>query len=285
MVHGVEVWKRLPAIKRRALQHADFVTSVSEFTKAKLVELNGVKPERIRILPNTIEWKDEELRAKGEAERAKSEGLTSDLWPLTSGLRLLSVCRLEATERYKGIDTVIEALPAVIARVPDLEYVVVGEGSDLERHRTLAAQKGISERVRFLGSVDDATLRACYEGCDVFVLPSSGEGFGIVFLEAMHHRKPVVAANSGAAPEVVIDEETGLLVDYGKADQLVTALTKLCLDAELRNRLGAAGYRRLQTNFTFDHFKEKFHEILMSAPSAKSLREQESFTTEGTEVS
>jgi phosphatidylinositol alpha-1,6-mannosyltransferase len=255
MVHGVEVWKRLPTIKRRAIQHADLVTSVSEFTKAKLVDLNVVKPERIWILPNTIEWGDE----------AGSEFPVSSSRSPKSGIRLLSVCRLETSERYKGIDTVIEALPAVIARVPDLEYVVVGAGSDLERHRTLAAEKGISDRVHFLGSVDDATLRQCYEGCDVFVLPSAGEGFGIVFLEAMHHRKPVVAANSGAVPEVVIDGETGLLVDYENADQLGAAITKLCLDAELRNRLGAAGNRRLQTNFTFDHFKEKLREIIASA--------------------
>jgi len=93
-------------------------------------------------------------------------------------------------------------------------------------------------------------------------MPSSGEGFGIVYLEAMQHEKPVVAARSGAAPEVVLDGITGRLVEYGDTAQLEKTLVDLCLDKNQRKRLGSAGYRRLQDNFTFGHFKENLTEIL-----------------------
>ena len=79
----------------------------------------------------------------------------------------------------------------------------------------------------------------------------------------MHYRKPIVTANSGAAPEVVLNGVTGLLVNYGDSDEIAHAITSLCLNSELRRRLGAAGYERLQENFTFDQFKTKLREILL----------------------
>jgi glycosyltransferase involved in cell wall biosynthesis len=177
---------------------------------------------------------------------------------------LLTVCRLSGDERYKGVDTVIEALPSVIRAVPDLQYFVIGNGTDLERHKRLAEKHSVSDRVHFLGSVDVDTLQAHYEACDIFVMPSAGEGFGIVFLEAMRYAKPVIAADSGAVPEVVEDQVTGRLVKYGNEDELAYALKELCLDGDKRTRLGSAGYQRLQERFTFEHFKQRLTEILVA---------------------
>jgi glycosyltransferase involved in cell wall biosynthesis len=295
IVYGVEVWSRLPWMKRRALQAADFVASISEYTKAKMVDVNGVRAERVHILTNTIEWSGQ--RAKGKGQRAKCQQTpgVSGQWSVASGSalstlplalsarplalsalpfagpRVLSVARLESGERYKGVDTVIEALPSVITQAPGLEYVVVGSGSDLERHRRLALELGVAERVHFLGSVDDETLRRCYQDCDLFVLPSAGEGFGIVFLEAMSYAKAVIAANSGAAPEVVKDRETGLLVEYGNVGQLAEAITSLCLNSGLRKRFGEAGHERLESEFTFAQFKEKLGEIVMREMPVRAL--------------
>jgi phosphatidyl-myo-inositol dimannoside synthase len=251
MVHGVEAWSRLPRIRRRALRNADFVMSVSDYTKRQVVEANGVNPENVYLLPNALRWDGSETGRRGEGETGRVGKTT----------RFLSVCRLDAREQYKGIDTVINALPAVSARVPDLEYVVIGSGSDLERHKRIAADVGVADRVKFLGSVDERTLRAAYESCDVFVLPSAGEGFGIVFLEAMHYRKPIIAANSGATPEVVKDGETGMLVEAGCVEQLSAAMIALGTSQPERNRMGDAGYKRLRENFTFEHFKRRLHEI------------------------
>ena len=261
MVHGVEAWSRLPRIRRRALRNADFVMSVSDYTKRQVVEANGVNPEHVYFLPNTLGWDGNEAGRRGDGETGR----------IRKGTRFLSVCRLDAREQYKGIDTVIKALAAARAHVPDLEYVVIGSGSDLERHKRIAADLGVADRVQFLGSVDERALRAVYQSCDVFVLPSAGEGFGIVFLEAMHYRKPIIAANSGATPEVVKDGETGALVKPGSVDQLAAAMIALGTNQPERDRMGAAGYARLQENFTFDHFKHRLHEIVMAELPKKSF--------------
>jgi phosphatidylinositol alpha-1,6-mannosyltransferase len=245
-LYGIDAWQRLSPLKRRALQKADFLIAISETTKKNVAAVNDLDPGRIYVLPNALEWPDSDT----------AEMRTG------SARQLLSVCRLERDEQYKGVDTTLRALVEVVRTIPDVRYVVVGDGSDLARHRQLAAELGISDRVEFTGSVSDKVLRGYYRDSDIFVLPSASEGFGFVFLEAMHFRKPIVAANSGATPEVVRDGETGLLVDYGNAEQLAAAITSLCLDADLRIRLGAAGLARLQQNFTFDQFRKRFRQIL-----------------------
>src|SRR5258708_6211635 len=145
MVHGVEAWSRLPRIRRRAVRNADFVMSVSDYTKQQVVEANGVNPEKVNLLPNTLAWDGNEA---GRWREGETEGTGK-------GTRFLSVCRLYPRAQYNSIDTVIKALPAARARVPDLEYLVVGSGSDLERHRRLAADLGVADRVHFLGSVNE----------------------------------------------------------------------------------------------------------------------------------
>jgi len=259
MVHGVDVWSRLPLLRRQALRRANFVSSVSDYTTRQVISLNQVDRRRIYLLPNALEWKE----ANGQATPASQAP--------TTATRLLTVCRLNRDERYKGVDTVIAALPSVIRSVPDVQYFVIGSGTDLERHKRLAERHSVSNRVHFLGSVDLDTLQAHYAACDVFVMPSAGEGFGIVFLEAMRYSKPVVAANSGAVSEVVEDQVTGLLVKYGNEGEVAQALTELCLDREKRTRLGSAGYQRLLERFTCAQFKRKFTEILSKELPRKIL--------------
>ncbi len=261
VVHGTDVWSRLSLLKRRALLQADFITAVSEYTKKQVVSVNGARAERIYLLPNTVE---------GDSSSAETQNLF-----LPSGFKLLSVCRFEKSEQYKGVDTVIEALPSTLSIIPDLNYYIVGEGNDLARHRALATELGVSNRVHFLGFVDPATLRAYYQACDLFVMPSAGEGFGIVFLEAMHFGKPVIAANSCAAPEVVIDGVTGLLVEYGNSQHISQSIVRVCHDREFRERLGRAGYERLQQNFTFEHFKKKLTDILIREMPARTSPESD----------
>lgn len=250
MIYGVDVWTRLSKSRRTALQQADFVISISEYTKEQAVKINGAVSERVHLLPNALEWDVE-----GNVEPSFGS-------KPPEGTRILTVCRLDETERYKGVDTVIEALPAVFARVPDAQYIIVGSGGDVARLKKLAEHLGVAGHVHFVGSVDDATLRGHYQTCDVFVMPSAKEGFGFVFLEAMQYRKPVVAADCGGSPEVVKNGVTGLLVRYKDIPQLAEALTMLCLDPALRNRLGQAGYERLQEHYTFPRFKQTLTDII-----------------------
>ena len=250
-MYGIDVWAKLPRLRRHALQQADFTISISEYTRQNAVKVNGVAPERVHLLPNALEW------------RALENGNGSTDPVLPQGTRLLTVCRLDDTERYKGVDTIIEASPSVIAQIPDAQFLIVGSGNDTSRLKSLAERRGVSSRVHFLGSVSNEALRAFYRSCDVFVMPSAKEGFGFVFLEAMQYGKPIVAADRGGSPEVVQDGVTGLLVQYGDIAQLAQALIDLCRDTERRARLGRAGYQRLQEQFTYPRFERRLTEILM----------------------
>lgn len=258
-VYGWDVWSRLPATRRRALQSADFVISISNFTKQEAIRNNDLRDDRVFVLPNAV-------------ERPRNHTLSSRTGSsLPRGTKLLSVGRLDATERQKGFDTVIELLPKIVESVPDVQYLIVGAGTDLERHQQLARTVGVSDRVHFLGTVEDDMLHCCYESCDLFVMPSNQEGFGFVYLEAMDYSKAVVAAASGGVPEVVEDGVTGVLVNYGDKEKLADALIDLCCDPNKRERLGSAGYQRLQSNFTYEHFRRKLHEIILKELPVKDV--------------
>lgn len=250
VIYGWDAWVRLSPLRRWALRQADFIISISDYTKRQAMATNRLDEERIYVLPNALECKTDENVAREVPAT------------LPVGTRLLSVGRLLDSEQQKGFDTVIRALPAIAARVADVQYIVIGTGNDLERHKQLAQEVGVAGRVHFLGTVDEATLRHCYASCDVFVMPSAQEGFGFVYLEAMQYAKAVVAARSGGAPEVVEDQVTGRLVEYGNERELANALIELCLEPEKRTKLGSAGYQRLQERFTFALFKQKLTEIL-----------------------
>lgn len=253
VVHGVEAWGPLSLLRRYGLRSADHVLSVSRFTADCVVRQHGVDAQRVTWFPDAVDpfWLKDALRS---LKRVSSD---------EDKLVLLTVGRMDTAERYKGVDTVIQALPGLQALISKrVEYWVVGGGTDLARLQALATELSITEQVHFWGQVDLEELARCYASCDVFVLPSRGEGFGIVFLEAMAFAKPIVAAAAGAVPEVVLNAETGILVDYGDVPSLITALNRLISDAALRSRLGEAGRKRLLANFTYEHFAARVAELL-----------------------
>jgi phosphatidylinositol alpha-1,6-mannosyltransferase len=264
VLYGVEAWQPLPWLKSRALRQADFFISISEFTRQRAVEANRLNVDKVYLLPNALESIE-------VINRPTTPPSTKPPSAARTGTTLLSVCRLESSEQYKGVDRVIEVLPDVLGRVPDVEYVVVGGGTDLERHKILAATLGVADRVHFLGFLSDEKLQAQFRECDLFVMPSAAEGFGFVFLEAMRYAKPVLAANSAGTPEVVQDGITGRLVEYGNREQLADTLIGLCLDSAARQRFGQAGYQRLQDRFTYPKFKENLTEILSRELPAGTL--------------
>ena len=169
-------------------------------------------------------------------------------------LRLLFVGRLEAR---KGIDVLVAAAERLLPRFPDLYLDIVGDDtlrgpeglSHRARFETDPASAAIRDRVRFHGEVSEEALRGFYRACDIFVAPSRFESFGLILLEAMMFAKPVVCCRAGGMPEVVIDGETGLLAEPGDVSSLEQCLTRLIQDAGLRQRLGAAGRGRYETNF------------------------------------
>ena len=180
-----------------------------------------------------------------------------DLWPPDQGIRLLAVGRLS---HYKGFDVLVDAL----ANAPGARLLLVGEGECAGELRAAAAEHGVADRVRFAGAVDDDALLAAYAAADVFVLPSlnRGEAFGLVLLEAMRARVPVIAsAISGSGiGDVVVDGETGLLVEPGNPAALAAAIVRMD-DATLRRRLGIVGRQRWESTFTLERAARRWESL------------------------
>jgi glycosyltransferase involved in cell wall biosynthesis len=251
--HGVEVWEPLPAVHRLGLKWARIITSPSKYTAEKLATVQGLSGRTVVVIPHPV---DPTFLVDNKRDLPAAS---------PPGRILLTVARLTASDSYKGVDHVIQALPAVLSVVPDLYYVVVGEGDDRQRLERLAVDAGVEDRVMFAGARADAELAGYYRACDAYVMPSRSEGFGIVYLEAMSCGKPVVAANSGGAPEVVEDGVTGLLVEYGDVPTLACSLTRLLTDRECRQRMGEAGRRRVEARYTFEHFRTRLETLLTDA--------------------
>lgn len=254
--HGIDAWDRLPWARRWGLRLALIVTAPSRFTGKRLVTVQGVRPQRLRILPWAL---DPDLALL----------LSSPVKPpkLPPGKLLLTTSRLMTTDHYKGVNLVLAALPRILKRMPDVHYVVVGDGDDRQRLEGLARAGNYSNHVTFAGNCTDQDLAAYYQACDVFVMPSRKEGFGLAFLEAMACAKPVVAANAGAAPEVVLDWETGLLMRDESAESLAQSILTLLEDAGMHRRMGDAGRRRVEQQYAFRTFSANFRSALSQCTS------------------
>jgi len=177
---------------------------------------------------------------------------------------LVTVARLQ---QHKGMDTVIAALPAILARAPDVRYAVAGTGPDRERLEQLANKLGVGDRVRFLGGVSDRELPALYNLASVYVGASRRaerlgvEGFGIALVEASACGRPVVAGNSGGIPDAVRDGETGFLVPPEEPAAFADAICRLLADPAAANRMGQNGRRAVETYFNWDRVVRDLREI------------------------
>jgi phosphatidylinositol alpha-1,6-mannosyltransferase len=199
--HGVEAWSQPTDLQRAAVEAADLVLSVSRHTRAQVLNWANIAPERVAVLPDTV-----------SADFSPGDGSAlRERWGLTGARVLLTVGRMDGRERYKGHDRTIRALPALIQRWSEIAYVVLGEGDDRPRLEQLSRDEGVGEHVRFMGPVDEATLVDAYRMADVFVMPSTGEGFGIVYLQAMACGTPAIALDAGGAPDAMADGRLGPL--------------------------------------------------------------------------
>lgn len=189
----------------------------------------------------------ERFEPRGAEEKRRELGLEGT--PV-----LLTLSRLVPR---KGIDTTLEALPAILRVIPELHYVVAGGGPDRARLERLAESLGVAARVRFLGMVPDEAIAPLLTMADLFVMPAREErpdveGFGLVFLEANACGTAVIGSTSGGIADAVEDGVTGLLVPPADPGALATATLRLLQDPDLRRRLGEQGRARVLRDFTWE---------------------------------
>jgi phosphatidylinositol alpha-1,6-mannosyltransferase len=214
-VHGIEAWQELSVLHRKSIEAADLVTSVSRYTRRRLLQWVGSDPARVKILPDTL---------NPRFRPGVKPGYLLDRHALGGRKVLMTVSRLAASEQYKGNDRVIRALRRVLREHPDAIYLVVGDGDDRPRLEALALQCGVVDKVMFVGHVAPIELPDYYRLADVFVMPSTGEGFGIVFLEAMASGVPVIGGNKDGSLDPLADGEAGTAVDPDDIEALASAI-------------------------------------------------------------
>jgi phosphatidylinositol alpha-1,6-mannosyltransferase len=251
-LYGIEVWRPLEWDRRRALAKAAVRLAISEHT------VRRARPfcpdlDKVEVLPLALEERAPEGETDGSLLGRLGEGF------------LLIVGRMASGERYKGHDQILEAMP----RLPASRLVVAGDGDDRRRLEDRARTLGLNGSVTFTGFVSEATLAELYRRCSVFVMPSTGEGFGLVYLEAMRAGKPCIAARGSAAEEIVVDGSTGLLVSP-EPGELASAVGTLLREPELGRRMGEAGHRRWRDELGEGRFRERLRPVLERLTCAES---------------
>jgi phosphatidylinositol alpha-1,6-mannosyltransferase len=250
--HGIEAWPRPLRLRRAATEAADLVLCASRYTRACVAGWAAVAPECILLVPNTVEG----AFAPGDGSVLRAAlGLEDERVLLTVG-------RMDSRERYKGHDRVIAAIPNLVRQGHDVVYVIIGQGDDRARLEDLARETGVAERVRFLGAAAAQQLAEAYRGANLFVMPSTGEGFGIAFLEAMASGTPALGFNVAGARDALADGELGTLIS--EEDDLSATIARLLdtpkpdpnsLSQAVRARFGRAVFRR-QLAMAFERLLE-----------------------------
>jgi phosphatidylinositol alpha-1,6-mannosyltransferase len=261
--HALEImdeWLRSSILP--AMLDADLVITNSEFTRA-FVASAGVPQSRIvKICPGADPTHFRPgLDCRELAQRLGVAGRPT----------LLTVSRIVKANRYKGHDVVLRALSEVVRAVPDVAYVIAGDGDDLNYLKRLAVDYGVQKNVIFAGRVSDAELPVLYNACDAFIMCSRedrtrrgilAEGFGIALLEASACGKPVIAGRSGGIPDAVQDGLTGLLVDPLDSAEAAAAIVRLLKEPDLAKRLGETGRRWVENEMNWTRAADEFQRAL-----------------------
>lgn len=259
--HGHEVgWAMLP-VARQALtrigRDCDVVTYLGEYTRRRIAPALGERATLRRLSPG-VDVETFQPEIDGIAVRSR-HGLLG---------RPLVVCVSRLVPR-KGQDTLIEALPEIRRRVPAAALLIVGAGPYRTKLAALATRGGVAEHVVFTGAVPYAELPAHFAAGDVFAMPCRTrrfgmdvEGLGIVYLEASAAGLPVVAGDSGGAPDAVLEAETGYVVPGRDPAAVAARISDLLLDPEARSRLGAAGRRWIEQDWRWDAIALRLRALL-----------------------
>jgi len=249
-LHDIEAWGRMGPLQKAALKGARVRIANSQYTANKVTSAHpdvGAVHVCHLALPRVEP-------AAGHLNTA----LLDSIYPSA----VLIVGRMGSTERYKGHDQLLAAWPEVKRRVLAAQLIVVGDGDDIPRLKRVATATGVGSSILFTGRVDEHTLHAIYDRAALFVMPSSREGFGLVYLEAMHHRLPCIGSTEDAASEVIVQGQTGLLVSQSDVSGLAEAIVKLLQNTALRRQMGEAGFCRLEEIFSFSRFQARLIQLL-----------------------
>ena len=250
-IHGIEVWEGSRAARRSAARRAEYLVVNTEYTRDRAS----------RLLPFVQEARVCWLATEGDEPGPERD--RTDRRPTA-----LILARIDEGGGYKGHRELITCWPEVVDAVPDARLIVGGKGPGLDVLRGLAAESSAGESIEFRGFIPEEEIDALWREATVFAMPSRGEGFGIVYAEAMRRGIPVIGSVHDAAREVNVDGETGYNVDLDDPSELPDRMIHLFRDRDHAHELGERGRARWHEHFRFSSFRERFtpllHEFLES---------------------
>lgn len=248
MIYGIDAWQPHRSLLINALaKKAGSVVSISKITLDKFLAWSASRESSHHVIPNAI---DLDRFKPGQ----KSQALV-EKYRLSGKRVLVTLGRLSANERYKGVDEVLDLLPSLQPEAPDVAYLVMGDGDDRGRLEEKARRLGVATQVVFTGYIAEEEKLAHYRLADVYVMPSRGEGFGFVFLEAMALGIPVVASKVDGGREALRDGLLGVLVDPDRPDEV-----RRGIQTALHRPWGAVP-EGLEY-FSYDNFERRVHRFL-----------------------
>jgi len=229
MAHGIEIWSMPLGIKKKLLNACDEILCVSQYTKDQIASFPELKKVKLTVLNNCLDpYLSIHSKQKNENSiRAKYGILSTDKVAFT-------LTRMDASERYKGYDRVIEAIAAIREEVPELKYVIGGSYDSIEKEYilTLADKLKVSGNVILTGYIPDEALEDYFQMSDLYVMPSYNEGFGIVFIEAMYYGLPVIAGNKDGSVDAILNGKLGTLIDPMNINELMHAILAIAKNKE-----------------------------------------------------
>lgn len=247
-IYGLDAWQpRRKWLIKRIAANLDLILSISDFTKQHFLDLIKYNPERVDLFPCCVDLSSFRPAEK-DLQLLESYGFSDKRV-------LMTLCRLSSAEKTKGVDEVIDLLPNLTDEYEDIVYLVCGSGDDLGRLKRKVSDKGLDERVKFSGYIEEEDKLKYYNSADAYVMPSRSEGFGIVFLEAMACGLPIVASEKDAGAEVVDKIGVGFVVD---PDDEVSLRHGIILALQENERVVPDGLKK----FSFESFSERLAEIL-----------------------
>lgn len=220
IVHGIDAWDIKEASKISALKAAEKILSVSEYTSNHILIDQENSLENIHILSNTFNASQFIIQSKPQ--------YLLDRYQLDKNQHIiLTVARLAGGDRYKGYDQIIQSLPIIRQQIPNIHYLLVGKGNDRDRVEAIIDSTNVRDCVTLTGFVSDEELGDHYNLCDVFAMPSKGEGFGIVYLEALACGKPTIGGNQDGAIDALCHGKLGALVDPDDIQKLAETIISI----------------------------------------------------------
>jgi len=253
--HGIDVWGKNGVLVKNNLNLVKLIIAVSNFTKNRIIEDLGISEKKIKVLNNCV-----------DINEFKFKSINKNL-PFT----LLTVGRLDATEQYKGHDLVIKALALLENKNLNIVYNIIGDGTDRERLEKLARNLKVYNKVNFLGKVSFDGIKQAYHNSHLFIMPSfysiksdgyaTGEGFGIVYLEAGASGRAVIGCDIGGQTDYIRKGINGLLVKPDEKD-IAKKIESLYGKYDLLEEMGKNGRKIVEEEFSVDNFNKKLNNIL-----------------------